>query len=115
MAYPVSIGSHGEFISLCREILAYFGPVLGPGAVGMLLELLGSQPQLSSGPSWESLVHASCSCSGWGTSAPVLLTSSCEGTLHLPRLHSTSLQLRGSDLSEEAATGAGAQRAHNFP
>lgn len=61
----VFIGSHGEFISLCREILTYFGPVLGPGGVGMLPELLGIQHQLSSGPSWESLVHTSCSQWMW--------------------------------------------------
>lgn len=50
-----------------------------------------------------------------GTSAPVLPTSSCEGTLQLLWLPSTSLQLRGSDPREEAATGAGAQRTQHSP
>lgn len=104
------IGSHGKFISLCREILSYFGPVLEPGGVEMF-----RLPGAAFCPSWESLVHASCSCCGCGTSAPVLPTSSCEGTLHQLRLNATSLQLRGSDPRDEAATGAGAQRAHNFP
>lgn len=80
----------------------------------MLRQHLGSQHQPFC-PSWESLVHASCSCCGCGTSAPVLPTSSCEGTLHQLRLHATSLQLWGSDPRDQAATGAGAQRAHNFP
>lgn len=83
--------------------------------MGVRLELLGFQRQLSPGPSWESLVHPSCSCSARGTSALVLPASSCEGTPHLRRLHSTSLQLRGSDPRDKAAAGPGAQRAHNFP